>query len=363
MSDSCNKTLTGFDLVVGRIVFGNATASTKLLCAEVSNLVCGCVVDEETQRSSYHILVIRNRCEKIPLLIPDGGNQLLQYLSQLKYIQKINLNQCELFSTLPLTFTSRFLSGLSLNNNYLTGTVSSNLQRISSLSLEYNYLSGPMVSVDTPRMLNEFYVVILDHNYFTGTLTCLAVVVSVSENFISGNIPSCLLTNTVNVKLMNNFLTGRLELNKGAIVSTQILLLSKNMLTGTIPTELLLAKSVVNLALDSNLFTGSIGQCILPNLVISNNLLTGVLGNVRASHILASNNFFSGSFPFIDTRVIFNLDLSMNLLTQSFNGYLNIVGFNKFFNFSVNYLTDVGSVTNILLPVAVSSIYLYEPST
>ena len=215
------------------------------------------------------------------------------------------------------------LTGLSLSNNQLTGTIPAELGDLSSLTglwLYSNQLTGTI-----PAELGDL-----------PSLTRL----SLGGNQLTGPIPAELgdLSSLTGLSLYGNQLTGPIPPELGDLSSLTGLSLSNNQLTGTIPAELGDLSSLTGLWLYSNQLTGTIPAELgdlpsLRDLNLSNNQLTGTippeLGNL--SSLVALNlagNQLTGPIPpeLGDLSSLRALNLSNNQLTgpipQSFTSLM-----------------------------------------
>ncbi|KAJ0794801.1 putative transferase [Helianthus annuus] len=185
------------------------------------------------------------------------------------------------------------LQVIHLGKNYFSGSLSMPLYRIvpyiSYLNLSRNLFDGPIPP--SLGLLNSMHVLDLSHNKF------------------SGEVPKGLLTNGFSLlKLSNNSLHGEI--------------LSGNFSLGLIE----------NLLLDSNCFTGNIGNETITSwddflvLDISNNFFTGSIpdwiSNIGGAFV-ARNNRLGGQLPCGTTSLSF-LDISQNYFSGTISSCLNI---------------------------------------
>jgi len=191
---------------------------------------------------------------------------------------------------------------LQLVNNFLTGTLPSDLANLSSLqilNLSSNLLTGAIPSA--LGNLTGLQVLNLSWNYLRGPIPAkLGDLPSVHElflgrNFLTGSIPSELgnLASLQTLFLSSNQLTGPIPGEIGGLSSLRNLVLSRNHLTGSIPPELGILVNLTGLNLDTNQLTGAIPPELgnlssLQTLNLSSNLLTGAipseLGNLTSLH-------------------------------------------------------------------------------
>ncbi|KAL7549090.1 hypothetical protein ACHAWF_012362, partial [Thalassiosira exigua] len=181
-----------------------------------------------------------------------------------------------------------FLHVLDLGNNNLEGTVGpeiGHLQHLRKLYLGNNMLSG---GIEAIQWLSSLKRVNLDNNQLTGTIPYDTGKlkhledVRMGENRLNGNIPSSLLRShsLTRLDLHENELTGELVVHEASIL--KYLHLYSNNLTGELlPSDFCyVSKSMVDLRLNNNSFTGKIPElnCTMEELELlslAHNALTG----------------------------------------------------------------------------------------
>jgi len=208
------------------------------------------------------------------------------------------------------------VSGVSLDNNQLIGTIPpelGNLSNLTSLQLSGNQLTGPL----PPELgnLTNLTTLRLASNQLTGplppelgNLTNLTTLYGYS-NQLTGAIPPELgnLASLNTLHLSNNQLTGTLPPELENLASLTALYLYGNQLTGTIPAWLGNLTNLTTLYLSANQFTGTIPSEIgnltnLRTLYLYGNQLTGTLpawlGNlVNLTSLHLGNNQLTGPIP------------------------------------------------------------------
>jgi Leucine-rich repeat (LRR) protein len=196
-----------------------------------------------------------------------------QSIRNLHYLQQFFLQENSLGGELASTLNSAahlpFLENLDFSNNQFTGTIPAyifrNLTSLQGFALSSNCLDGyiPEEICESPSIatltLDGLTTAPNCRNYiFPGITVFNAFIV---KHFMQGSIPPCLFE----------------------IPTLQLLHLSGNGLTGTIPNNVTLKSSFVDLSLSHNLLSGTIpGQFqtkLWANLDLSYNKLTGTLND------------------------------------------------------------------------------------
>ena len=185
-----------------------------------------------------------------------------------------------------ITVTNGRVTGITLSNNSLLGTIPIELGALDSL--QYLYLNSNRLSGTIPMEL--------------GNLNNLQNL-SLDRNELSGAIPIELgnLNNLQSLILSNNQLSGTIPMELGNLTNLQWLLLSNNRLYGTIPVELGNLTALQELFLDRNELSGDI-----PEEIGNLNNLTLLFLNYNQFTSLPD---LSSSFPFG-----FNFQVSYNFL-------------------------------------------------
>nr|QFE96887.1 receptor-like LRR kinase isoform 1 [Helianthus annuus] len=211
------------------------------------------------------------------------------------------------------------LTNFHLEGNRFTGKIPftiGKLQNLGFLYLHQNQFSGPIPdAIGNLSMLNAL---ILDTNRLEGQIpssigNCHQLdSLNLGNNFLSGNIPKELLqlpslTNLLILSL-NNF-SGSLPVNIGDLKMLTYLDLSYNNFSGNISSSIGGCTSLVYLYLDDNLFQGMIPPSL------------SSLGGVMALDL--SNNNLSGKIPQFLQR--FSLEY-LNLSFNDFEGEVPVLG-------------------------------------
>ena len=235
-----------------------------------------------------------------------------------------------------LSGTPQRVTTLRLQNKGLTGTVPtqlSRLTRLEALYLTFNQLTGT-IPADLGRLTS---------------LTHLGLY----NNQLSGTIPSELsnLTNLRQLGLQNNELSGTIPIWLDNLTKLQILNLQGNQLTGTIPRELGNLADLWQLLLFDNQLSGAIPRelgnlSLLQELRLDDNQLTGAIpaefsGLMRLTLLYLADNSLTGCVPASLRKIALNDMEKLNLpdcgqtptrVTADFNGD-GRVDFADFFEF------------------------------
>ena len=234
-----------------------------------------------------------------------------------------------------VTVTAGNVTGLSLYNNQLSGSIASelgNLSKLQSLNISYNQLSGGI----PPELgdLNELQYL------------------SFSVNQLSSSIPSELgnLGKLRELYLDSNQLSGSIPPELGDLIELQYLYLSGNQLSGSIPPELGGLKGLQYLYLDGNQLTGSIPSELgdlseLQYLELSDNQLSSsfpseLVGLSKLQYLYLSDNQLSGNIlpELSNLSELQYLNLSKNQFSGSIPSELGSLGNIRILRLSHNKL-------------------------
>ncbi|XP_042751727.1 receptor-like protein EIX2 [Lactuca sativa] len=258
----------------------------------------------------------RSHIESIYLSSCKLGPHFPKWIQKLKNLTNLEIANNGISDTIPLEFWDLWpsqLTFLNLSSNNISGKVpdlSSNFDSNSRIDLSSNSFDGPITNVSsTVALLN------LSRNKFSGGISFLCqvvhgflVILDLSHNFLSGQIPDC-LWHFKELKVLNlehNNLSGRLPASLGSMIKLEALDLYKNAFSEEFPLSVKNCTSLKSLNLGANKFSGNlpvwIGESLSGLYVL----------------MLRSNNF-SGSIPLqlCQLASLQILDLSVNHLHGS----------------------------------------------
>ncbi|KAI3500004.1 hypothetical protein L1887_35819 [Cichorium endivia] len=236
---------------------------------------------------------------------------------RLPYLQTLDLTSNYFTGSIPGTFSRLTrLQRLGLSGNSLNGSIPDSVgslpDSLEELLLDNNNLQGPIP--ETLNGLKNLKRLELQGNRLSGEfpeLTQLSNLyfLDASNNAISGYLPSTFPSNLIELAMRNNSLQGNIPANLlNNSVYLQVLDLSYNNLTGSLPPDLFTHPSLEQLTLAYNRFQwvlipanwGRNSELIAVDL--SNNdihgFLPGFLGWMpKLSALSLENNKFSGMIP------------------------------------------------------------------
>ncbi|KAE9596588.1 hypothetical protein Lal_00007661 [Lupinus albus] len=258
--------------------------------------------------------------------------------SGLSRVTELSLDSAGYTGLLSSTLNLPYLQTLDVSNNYFSGQIPqslSNLTRLSRLGLSMNSFSGEIpTSIGTLSNLQELYLdnnnlegtiptsfnglvslkrLELQHNKLNGYLPDLSSLTNlfyldISDNAIIGTFPATLPVSLVQVSMRNNNLSGTLTFEGFKnLMYLQVVDLSSNQISGSVPFVLFELPSLQQLTLSSNQFSslevpyyGYQSGLIAADL--SNNQVQGFLPTFMAfmpklSSLSLENNEFSGLIP------------------------------------------------------------------
>ncbi|GMI71446.1 inflorescence meristem receptor-like kinase 2 [Hibiscus trionum] len=223
-------------------------------------------------------------------------------------LQTLDLSNNSLTGNIPPSLAnSTRLFRLNLSYNSLFGSIPVGLTRLPSLTilaLQHNNLSGsvPDTWVGTGNNSYQLQVLSLDYNFLTGTIPVslsklsLLQQVSLSHNQISGTIPDEIgtLSKLHLLDLSNNSINGSFPFSFSNLSSLVSLNLGDNRLSGKIPSTIANISGINQLDLSGNKFSGEIpdslvGLTNLSDFNVSYNNLSGAVPSLLAKKFNSSS--------------------------------------------------------------------------
>ncbi|KAF5727869.1 serine/threonine-protein kinase BRI1-like 1 [Tripterygium wilfordii] len=200
-------------------------------------------------------------------------------LANCTQLQVLDLSSNEFTGKVPSWFcsnpTSSALEKILLANNYLSGSVPSEIGRcknLRSIDLSFNSLTGPVPrEIWTMPNLSDL---VMWANNLTGEIPegiCVnggnLETLILNNNLITGKIPESIgnCTNMIWVSLSSNRLSGEIPAVIGNLVKLAILQMGNNSLSGRIPREIGNCQSLIWLDLNSNDFSGPLPSDLADN--------------------------------------------------------------------------------------------------
>ncbi|KAL2494299.1 Leucine-rich receptor-like protein kinase family protein [Forsythia ovata] len=268
-----------------------------------------------------------------------------------------------------LTEDSLVLTELDLSSNNLSGPIST----ITSTTLCTLNISSNVLSGELPPLTGSCAVIDLSKNHFEGNLTRLlkwgnVEILDLSQNRLTGSIPEVtaqfLRLNYLN--LSHNLLNGSLPKVISLFPKLSVLDLSFNQLGGPLLTTLLASSTLQELHLQNNILSGSVNfshplqnsNCRVVD--FSHNQLSGYfpdgIGSFAGLQVLnIGGNSFSGSLPTSigNLSTLTSLDISHNHFTGPLPKNLS----NSLQSFNASYNDLSGVVPENLRKFPLSSFY------
>ena len=277
-------------------------------------------------------------------------------LASLSNLTTLRLNVNSISGTIPSSLgalTNLYL--LNLRENGLSGTIPielTNLHQLIYLYLYNNKLQGPILfnSNNSPLLR----IIEVHNNNLQGQIPLFSSaieIINLSNNFFSGTIPAAQFSNPylIYVDLSSNSLSGTIP----TLVTQQLTFLSlaNNKITGSISCDLGFVTALTTLDLSSNSITGTIPSEIgnilgMKVLMLSNNRLTGTipsqLGALMLQSLILDSNQLTGGIPvtFQSLSSIKYLYLQNNKLTGTIPSALFMQPFLEGINLSNNFVSN-----------------------
>ncbi|XP_027156784.1 receptor-like protein kinase 2 [Coffea eugenioides] len=270
---------------------------------------------------------------KLQILVLSANNlrgELPKLLVNIQTLFHFAANQNNFVGNIPSGITT-YLRNLDLSFNRLSGTIPQDLlspPNLQSVDLSSNLLEGP---IPTEISLSLFRLG-LGGNLLNGTVSFRSygsltklTYLELEDNSLTGEIPPelGLCRSLALLNLAQNGLTGVLPVQLGNLANLQVLYLQKNKLVGVIPHQFTQLQSLQRMNFSSNSIGGSIPASIsklqnLTNLDLRHNNLSGPIPiSIRTLNLLfelqLGNNQLSGDVPAMPSSLQIALNLSNNL--------------------------------------------------
>ncbi|KAK9670149.1 hypothetical protein RND81_13G181200 [Saponaria officinalis] len=283
-------------------------------CDHLSSQIFTCGFSCETVSHSSHSNI--SRVTTLALDQPGYSARLDSVSWTLPFLRSLDLSGNNFSGPIPDSFSGLTrLQKLTLSHNSLTGPIPDSLSQLGFLEevyLDYNALEGPIPgSFSGLTRLRRLEV---QGNRLTGELPDLSRLsnlyfLNCGDNSISGGFPVTFPASLVEVSMRNNSLVGSFSPESVEKLGfLQVLDLSYNQLTGSIPASLFTRPSLQQLSLAYNNFTsievpsqlGADSALIAIDLSYNNlnGLLPGFMGLMpKLSSLSLENNKFVGLIP------------------------------------------------------------------
>jgi len=282
-------------------------------------------------------------------------------ITKLKYLKNISLYDNQFSGVIPQSLgINSSIVKLDCMNNKFSGNIPPNLcfgKHLSVLNMGINQFEGGIPS-DVGRC-QTLMRLILNENYFTGSLPDFESnlnlnYMDLSKNNISGPVPSSLgnCKNLTYINLSRNNFAGLIPTELGKLVSLVILDLSHNNLEGPLPLQLSNCSKMDQFDVGFNFLNGSLPSSLrswrnITTLILRENYFTGGIpgflaefSNLRELHL--GGNLFGGKIPrSMGTlhNLFYGLNLSANGLTGGIPSEIGSLGLLQSLDISLNNLT------------------------
>ncbi|MDQ3141318.1 MAG: T9SS type A sorting domain-containing protein [Bacteroidota bacterium] len=199
------------------------------------------------------------------------------------------------------------VTGLSLSNNNLNGTLPAEIGNLSEL--RNLYLFGNRISGIIPDGIGQLILLenlILDDNLIDGPLPnslgdlTLLRVFSIGGNMLDGNFPAMILNNTnlIQLNLSNNLFSGNLPFALSRLSQLNLFDISDNRFEGSLPNSISNLVALRELYIHDNKMSGELPSSM------------SALNQLR--HFWAFNNNFSGLVPDLRSAQLISLRIEDN---------------------------------------------------
>ncbi|KAF8031359.1 hypothetical protein BT93_D0525 [Corymbia citriodora subsp. variegata] len=203
----------------------------------------------------------------------DLRGRIPSSLGNISTLQVIILVNATLTGSIPSALFNRSLAWVNLTNNYLSGSLPSDLcyrwPNIQVLSLRYNQFSGLLPK--TLTQCKELIILWLSFNCFQGIIPQYIGSLQklqklyIAANNLTGTIPRTVgnMSSLHKLDIGSNHIEGEIPSEIGNLFNLQMLHLSVNLLTGEVPREVFNISSLCDLQLVDNFLSGSLPSVFL----------------------------------------------------------------------------------------------------
>ncbi|KAF7849857.1 hypothetical protein BT93_L0207 [Corymbia citriodora subsp. variegata] len=278
------------------------------------------------------------KLQQLDLSSNDFRGRIPSSLGNISTLQVIILGNATLTGSIPSALFNRSLTWVNLTENYLSGSLPSDLcyrwPNIQMLSLLDNQFSGLLP--ETLTQCKELIILWLSYNRFQGSIPqdigSLQKLqkLYIGANNLTGTIPQTIsnMSSLHKLDIGGNHIEGEIPSEIGNLVNLQRMGLEGNLLIGEVPQEVFNISSLEALILTDNSLSGSLplGRDLsLPNL----------------GALLLSHNGFSGNIPqsFSNFSDLFSFDAGENQLSGPIPTSLGNLKNLEYFVISSNQLT------------------------
>ncbi|KAL3747392.1 hypothetical protein ACJRO7_016212 [Eucalyptus globulus] len=278
------------------------------------------------------------KLKQLNLSSNDLRGQIPSFLSNISTLQVIGLANATLTGSIPSVLFNRSLTWVNLTNNYISGSLSSDLcyrwPNIQILSLRQNQFSGLLP--ETLTQCKELIILWLSYNHFEGSIPrdidSLQKLqkLYISVNNLTGMIPRTIgnMSSLHKLDIGNNHIQGEIPNEIGNLVNLQRMRLAENLLTGEVPQGVFNISSLQILCLAGNSLSGS-----LPS--------GRDLSLQNLEELYLGGNGFGGNIPqyFSNFSNLIIFDIEDNQLSGPIHKGLGNLKNLEVFNFGLNQLT------------------------
>lgn len=267
--------------------------------------------------------------QELTLFSNSFTGSLPSYISHLSFMRYLYLNNNNFEGSIPSGVVNKLMREVALSSNYLWGPVPDSLYEISSLTqllLTSNFLSGTLPSI----VVFHHSIELLDFslNLFSQSIPSIyfefpvLIDLHVSFNYFTGCIDYQNLTLDTNIQVISvssNYLSSTLPLYFGQLSFVREFYIDNNLFSGPFPPSILAIKRIVSMNISTNRFTGAIELPYFDPLGIEN--------TANSSLLFAdfSQNIFTGSIPMFFFNYyphLVQLSLSANCFSGSISSLI-----------------------------------------